>query len=150
MVIQRFQTLFLIAAAVLLAVFIFVPFGFSVIDTPDAAEIVEDWTPLQFLGLWLPTAIGALIYLVAVFCYGNMDFQKTLVWVGFALNLAAIGITVYILAGGFDDFTAGDVITRTKWGGGGLLLVAGALSALLAISRIKADQRLLRNMDRLR
>lgn len=150
MVIQRFQTLFLLVAALLMAAFIFMPFGYSVITEGSTERIVEDWTAYQYLGLVIPAGVCALLLLVDIFLFKQMTLQKTLAWVGMALTLACIGVTVYILSSGMTDITPGVEIINTRWGGGGLLLVAAALSIGLAISRISADQRILRNADRLR
>lgn len=150
MVIQRFQTLFMIVAAALLAIFIFVPFGFSEIIEADSCRIVQDWTACDFIWLLIPVALAAVLLLVAVFMFRNMPLQKGMVYISLMLTLAAIGITAYILAAGLLDLTVGDYVCGTHVGGGGLLLLAAALSEGIAISRISADQRILRNMDRLR
>lgn len=150
MVIQRFQTLFLVVAFALAAAFVFMPFGYSVIEENGVPQLVQEWTAYEFVGLVIPAAVASLLYLISIFFYQRMALQKTIVWLGVIATLAAIGVTVYILASGFLDATIGDVITRTKWGGSGLLLVGAALAGLLAISRISADQRLLRSADRLR
>lgn len=151
MVIQRFQTLFLLMATILVIVFIFTPFGYSVLYSSEGqTTFVQDWSSLNFIGLVIPSALAALLYLVAIFLFKNMSLQKTIVVFGVIMTLVAIGVTIYLLAAGFLDITVGDTIYNTRWGGGGLLLVAALLAGLAAISRISADQRILRNVDRLR
>lgn len=150
MVIQRFQTLFLIVAAALMAAFIFVPVGYSVVTEGPVETIVQDWTPCQFMGILIPAAIAAVLLVVDVFLFRRMPLQKSVAWIAFLLILATAGVTIYVLTSGMMEVTPGVEITRTKWGGGGLLLVAAALAVVGAISRISADQRLLRSIDRLR
>lgn len=150
MVIQRFQTLFLLVAAVLVATFIFVPFGYSVITEDGVERIVEEWSAYQYLGLVIPAGVAALLLIVDIFLFRNMTLQKALAWVAMALTGACVGVTVYILSSGMMDVTPGVDIVNTRWGGGGLLLIAAMLSIGLSISRIAADQRILRNADRLR
>lgn len=151
MVIQRFQTLFLLLATILVIVFMFTPFGYSVLYSSEGdTTFVQDWTSCDFIGLLIPSIIAAILYLVAIFLYKNMPLQKTMVVLAVIMTLVAIGVTIYLLAAGFLDITVGDTIYNTRWGGGGLLLVAALLAGFAAISRISADQRILRNVDRLR
>ncbi len=151
MQIQRIQSLFLLCAFAIMTVFIFVPFGFSIISVDGTENVMEAWYPKKSIGLWLPAALAALLSLIAIFLFNNLSLQKLIVRLSIILTLVTIGVTIYFLASGTyvtipETVTASDM----KWGGGGLLLLAGLIADCMALSRISADARLLRDMDRLR
>lgn len=150
MQIQRVQSLYLLLAFVLLTVFIFIPFGYSLLTVDGADRVVEAWYPYQSLGLVLPVAAAAVLSLAAIFLYNNVTAQKGLIWVSVALTVATAGVTIYFLVAGFMVLSDVEAALTHRWGGGGLLLLAAVISQAMAVSRINADQRLLRDYDRLR
>ena len=150
MQIQRVQSLYLLLATVLLVVFLFIPFGYSVMMVDGEERIVEDWCGYQMLGMAIPAAIAAVLALVDIFLFKNFPLQKLVAKLDILLILVTVGITIYTLVSGFNDVTPGDEIVNTKWGGGGLLLLAALIAVGMALSRITSDEKLLKSMDRLR
>ena len=134
----------------MLTVFIFIPFGYSTLTLDGEATTVEGWYPYQSSGLLIPAALGAILALVDIFLYKNFPAQKLVAKLAIVVILVAVAVTVYFLVAGFIDPLPGQVIANTKWGGGGLLLLASLIAVAMALSHIKADERLLRSMDRVR
>lgn len=150
MQIQRIQTVFLLCVVALLTVFIFTPFGYTLLTIDGEELAVEAWYPRQSLGLTLPAAIGALDALVSIFMFRNFTIQKLLVKFSILLTLVAVGVTVYFLVAGTFVEIPDIVPSGIKWGGGGLLLLAALIAEFQALSHIRSDERILRDMDRLR
>lgn len=150
MVIQRFQSLFLLIGFALIVAFVFMPFGYSAIFEEGSQVQVQEWYPYQFLGILIPAGVGGLLMFIDIFLFSNTGLQKVVAWVSILCVLAAAGVTIYVVCSGFNDVTPGDVIARNNFGGGGLLLIASALAAFVAISRIKADERILRSQYQIR
>ena len=73
MVINRIQTLFLLAAVVMMVIFLFVPFGHDVITDPSHGEMVayEPVSAIDVVGLVVPSAVAVVLLLVAVFLSKN-------------------------------------------------------------------------------
>lgn len=133
--IQRVQTLYLLAAIAFLVVFCLVPFGYSL-----SATTSECMMAFGSICVILPAGISALLSLVAIFLYRSLDSQKSAVIVAmvFAVVTSCAGlVTVY--------FTEG-----ASLGWGLALPLIAAVSLIAAWRGIRADQRLLRSYDRLR
>lgn len=149
--IQRIQTLYLIIAIGLMVAFFFVPFGYN-IDTiaAEGALIEQPLTGLnQGLSLILPVSLSLLTMVIAVFSFKSLSGQKALIILSALLIGACAGVVIYYLTAGYKD-TNPEVVIRTVWGGGGLLLVAALLSLYGAYRGVSADQKLLRSYDRMR
>ena len=78
MVINRIQTLFLLAAVVMMVIFLFVPFGHDVITDPSHGEMVayEPVSAIDVVGLVVPSAVAVVLLLVAVFLFKKLPLQK--------------------------------------------------------------------------
>lgn len=133
--IQRVQTLYLLAAIAFLVVYCLVPFGYSL-----SATTSECMMAFGSIYVILPAGISALLSLVAIFLYRRLDCQMSAVIVAmvFAVVTSCAGlVTVYSTEG-----------ASLGWG---LALPLIAAVALIAAWRgIKADRSLLRSYDRLR
>lgn len=132
--IQRIQTLWLLAAIAVLAVFCFLPFG-SVAG--KALEVSSDIFVLA------SAVVSALLCLVAIFLYRSLGRQKAVIVasMAFALISAAFGTLTVLMADGCS-------LSSLGWA---LLLPLAAVVAQIAAWRgVSADQRLLRSYDRLR
>lgn len=134
MVIQRWQSVFLLLGAILSAAICFVPWA-----------VVEDQTVTLSsnpIALTLNLVVTVL-FLRAIFMYRNMPRQKTTTLIGLFLlminNFSTICLT-YI----------GDPAGTLVWYGGVVLFVMALICGSIAYNRISADQRLLRSADRLR
>lgn len=151
MVIQRLQNLWLLLAAIMLIVFLFVPFGYETFVDPTAAS--ASFTPItavRWYGYTIPGVVAALLCVIGICSFKNLGTQKLWVSLSIVATLAMIIMAVYVLVAGAIDLTPGVVAAKTTWGGG-LFLLAGAIVAeFAALAGINADRRLLRSYDRLR
>ncbi len=129
--IQRVQSLWLLAAVAVMAVFCFLPFG-SVAG--KAVEVASD------IFVLVPALVSALLCLVAIFLYRSHGRQKAVIVASMAFALISEAFALVALL--FAD------LSSLSWT---LLLPPAAVVAQIAAWRgVSADQRLLRSYDRLR
>lgn len=129
--IQRVQSLWLLAAVAVMAVFCFLPFG-SVAG--KAVEVASD------IFVLVPALVSALLCLVAIFLYRSLGRQKAVIVASMAFALISEAFALVALL--FAD------LSSLSWA---LLLPPAAVVAQIAAWRgVSADQRLLRSYDRLR
>lgn len=129
--IQRVQSLWLLAAVAVMAVFCFLPFG-SVAG--KAVEVASD------IFVLVPALVSALLCLVAIFLYRSHGRQKAVIVASMAFALISEAFALVALL--FAD------LSSLSWA---LLLPPAAVVAQIAAWRgVSADQRLLRSYDRLR
>ncbi len=129
--IQRVQSLWLLAAVAVMAVFCVLPFG-SVAG--KAIEVASD------IFVLVPALVSALLCLVAIFLYRSHGRQKAVIVasMAFAIISEAFALVALLLAN----------LSSLSWT---LLLPPAAVVAQIAAWRgVNADQRLLRSYDRLR
>lgn len=129
--IQRVQSLWLLAAVAVMAVFCVLPFG-SVAG--KAIEVASD------IFVLVPALVSALLCLVAIFLYRSHGRQKAVIVasMAFAIISEAFALVALLLAD----------LSSLSWA---LLLPPAAVVAQIAAWRgVNADQRLLRSYDRLR
>ncbi|MEZ3598845.1 MAG: DUF4293 domain-containing protein [Paramuribaculum sp.] len=151
MVINRIQTLFLLAAVVMMVIFLFVPFGHDVITDLSHREMVayEPVSAIDVVGLVVPSAVAVVLLLVAVFLFKKLPLQKLITLLaGIAVGVCIITV-IYILVSGATDTTPG-VAVHTTWGGGGIILLAVLAAVIAAYRAMTHDQKLLSSADRLR
>lgn len=134
MVIQRWQSVFLLLGAVLSAIICFVPWA---VVEGQTVTLSSNTVALTI------NLLVAVLFFRAIFLFRNMNRQKTLTLIGLFLllinNIAAICLT-YI----------GDPAGTLVWYGGIVVFVVAVICGSMAYNRIAADQRLLRSADRLR
>lgn len=148
--IQRIQTLFLIIAAVLAVVFLFVPFGYATaVDASTGVAALEPLKGCGYYGLIAAVAVAVALTVCGIFTYRNYRLQKLYTLGGILAIIAGIGVTVYALVTPYVD-TDPAVNVSVVWGGGGLLLVAALIAAIAAYHYIRKDEKLIRSYDRLR
>lgn len=143
MVIQRWQTVWLLIAAVLMAVFCFPPMAL-VTDAPLDSASATFLMPRQMPVLMAVGLLGALLFLVAIFLFKDTRRQRTVTLIGMFLSAAVIlteVLTVYTW-----DSEAGAI----EWMGSVFLPVGAFLFGILAYRGIRHDENLLRAADRLR
>ncbi|MDE6523968.1 MAG: DUF4293 domain-containing protein [Paramuribaculum sp.] len=129
--IQRVQSLWLLAAVAVMAVFCFLPFG-SVAG--KAVEVASD------IFVLVPALVSALLCLVAIFLYRSHGRQKAVIVASMAFALISEAFALVALL--FAD------LSSLSWA---LLLPPASVVAQIAAWRgVNADQRLLRSYDRLR
>lgn len=143
MVIQRWQTVFLFFASVIMAIFAFTNFA----EIGSGSENAYSLSPSHYLGWLTLNIVITLMLFIAIFLYRNIRFQKKVTLISIVMIAASAvtgGLTLY---GPQADF-GGTV--ELIWGGGVTLLIVAALLAIIAYRRMSADERLLNESSRLR
>lgn len=138
MVIQRWQTLFLLVSVILMACMNFLP-----VVNITSANISEPVGLTQFPILIVLTVTTAVMLFIDMFLYKNLRLQIRTVLVCLFLMIAT-AITGACAA------TRLDGCVTVAWTGAPLLLGCAFLLALGALRFMRADQRLLQSVDRLR
>ena len=139
MVIQRWQTLFLLIAVILMCIFCCTPYAINTAAESGATEIFAK-DSLVFL---LINIVIAVLLFISIFLFKNLELQIRVTLISIVLIAASIVTCGFILYGAMLD-------AEIIWTGGVLLLVAALVCALCARSRMKKGLRLLRSYDRLR
>lgn len=151
--IQRIQSVYLLIAAILMAVVVYTPLAI-LIGTPDSfflfksMGIFEDGTILAYpsWGIAVCAIITALISFVSLFLYKKRKVQIKLCYV------SIVFIILFYAAFAFYLCTAQTVLeaefSKVEYG---LALPAISLILIvLALSKIKADERLVQSLNRIR
>lgn len=134
MVIQRWQSVFLFLASIMMGLFCYLPLA-------SYADI--DFRPYQQPVYLTLNALISILSLVAIFLYKNLSRQKMVV------NVNALLIVASAIAGGViicKNFPKVEII----WTAGPLLLICSLLMTIAALRRIKHDDKLLKAADRIR
>jgi len=149
MVIQRIQTLYLIIAVILLAIFMFVPFGSWSVTEHYADYGLKSLTARNDTSMEL-LVLAAIFFAVAgIFLFKKTGVQKFFVSLSVISTLVTIGMVIYTLTIKYAERLS-DVPVKPEWGAGGLLLAGAVIMLVAAYRAITSDQRLLRSYDRLR
>lgn len=138
MVIQRIQTLMLLIAVVMMAVFCFTPYATLAADSAPTAVYVKDAPVFLILNI----VIAVLLFLI-IFMYKDLRRQMRMTVLALILICASIVTCGFIMAVVLTDATP--VLL-----GGVSLLVLALLFGLLAYRGMSRDRRLLSSADRLR
>lgn len=141
MVIQRIQSLYLLIALVLTAIFCATPFAQIPADfSPESFSPVgvKDFPVLLVLNLAI-----AVLLLLSIFMFKNLKAQITATMACIVLLCASIVSCAFVVYAGVPG-------AAFIWTGGVILLVVAAIFALLALRGIKHDRNLLSSYDRLR
>lgn len=133
MVLQRWQSLLLFVAVILMACF-----NFSSLATVGNAELV----PTDYVFLWVPAAAAVLLMFIDIFMYKNLKLQ---------MKVAIVSVLVMLAVG----ISAGVVVSRTEgaefaWTGAPLFLICAVVLTIFARYCMGKDYKLLRSVDRLR
>ncbi len=138
MVIQRWQTLLLFLAAVVMAFSCVTPFAFQQMG----GEIVK-FTPWQVADHLVLALITTLLLIVSIFLFKNLRRQKLAVCVSILWQIIVVA-KIYLFTMVQNPEAAVD------WRGSILLVLCSFLLALAAYRRICKDDKLLKSYDRLR
>lgn len=133
MVIQRWQSVFLLLASIMMGCSCFLPMAI-------AGETTI--TPASHIAYLALNAVITILLLISIFLYKNLHRQKTVVKIGFLMTIASA-------------ITAGIIIYNSPsatidWTGNPLLTVCSMVLILAAYRRIIADEKLLKSYDRIR
>lgn len=156
MVIQRWQSVLLLIAVVMMGLFTFMSLG--QVQMPD---YTYDFTTLGFeiegestdgamsgyaLRTWALFALsllGTLLPAIAIFCFKDLNLQKRL------CLIETLVIVAVAVAGSIYGYTAFDGAS-VSWSSMVVAPLIALVAVIYAYVRIKSDQRLLRSADRLR
>ncbi len=145
MQIQRIQSVYIFLAIVAMAIFIIVPYGEVIYQTPYSAVVTEPLYTMAEYGVLIPAAAIVILLLIDLFLYRNIQLQRTVLVVSLMLTLATIAVVCFALfkmgkAEGLDaHFSVWDI-----------LLPVAALFEILGVSGINRDIKLLNSYNRLR
>ena len=139
MVIQRWQTVFLFIATVLVALFTFMPFASATVDS----QILH---PKDFPVYLILNLLIAVLLFLAIFMYRNLKLQKKVTLLSMLLMCCSAVCGGFLLYG--PNAPKGEV--ELVWAGGILLLLGALVFAILAYRGIGKGQRTLSSYDRIR
>lgn len=133
MVIQRWQSLYLLIASIFMGLFCYMP----MVSVENGELSVYHYPVYLTLNMLI-----TLLLIISIFLYKNLARQKTIVKICMMLNVSSIIAGALIL---YNIWT--DVVDCN----GALLLVVATLGITLGAYRyIVADERLLKSYDRIR
>lgn len=141
MVIQRWQSLLLLIAVVLMCIFCATPYAHI-----HAVEAAASPTPVFVYEAPVFLIINIVIVLllfIAIFMYKNLRRQMTVTIISMVLICASIVTGAFILYSTMPD-------AELVWAGGVVLLIVALICAMAAYRFMRKDRNLLRSYDRLR
>lgn len=151
MVIQRWQSVLLLTAAVVMGVF-----SFTDIAQINTATQTVMFSPLgfDFIGgtatspvhttfFFILSLVSALLPLIAIFLYRKLKLQKQMCVYSILAQLAVVFYGLYL---GYQVVEGGDV----TWMQMGCAPFIAIVATIMAWQRINADKKLLESADRLR
>ena len=142
MQIQRIQTLYILIAAILMAVFAFVPMGyFSVAD--QSAETVASISALDEWGVIIPVGLSVVMLVIDMFLYSNLSLQRTVLKFCMMFTILTVAVVCFTIFKGLEGYEP-----RLSWWC--VAVVIALVFEMLALKGINHDDRLLRSADRLR
>lgn len=141
MVIQRWQSVLLFISSICMAIFCFTPF--ALLGDTMSAESISYATPRDFTVYFLLNLTIALLLFVNIFLYKNLRLQRMVTLIAILLIVVS-AITGLLLA--YVQQDAGSILLF----GGGLLLIAAFITAIMARRCMTKDLKLLSSMDRIR
>lgn len=147
--IQRKQTLFLLAVAIMGIVIIFVPFQqFSAADKTLPICLMPGCSPeILSNNIYGPLILNFLVITLSVlviFQYKNRVLQYKLANILALLNVFITGLFFLL------SYTKPEVLGTISYSFGAFLPIIGAIFAFLAAHFIKKDEQLVRSADRIR
>lgn len=140
MVIQRWQSLLLLIAAVLVAVFCFTPVAQEAAANNGA---MLSHTIAEAPVLLIVNILIAVLLLISIFMFNNLRQQRKVTIISMVLIAASIVSTIFLVYNSWPG-------ASFYWFGGILLLCVALVLAIGAYRFMGRDLKLLRSYDRLR
>lgn len=134
MVIQRWQSVFLLLASIMMGIFCVLPL---------ATQGNVDFYPYQQPVYLILNALVAVLSFIAIFLFKNLARQKMVVKVNAFLIVASAIVGAIMIYVGMPNL-------EILWTAGPLLLICSLLMTIAALRRIKHDDKLLKAADRIR
>ena len=157
MVIQRWQSVMLLIAGVMMGIFSFCSLGqiqaeaytFNVtalgICREGIATAPGEATGISTIFLFIVSLLACILPIVDIFCFKNMRLQKNVAMIS-ALFTVAAGVIAAVTASGF----ATDFGANVGWSTFICAPLVALIGDILAFRLISSDQKKLRAADRLR
>lgn len=139
MVIQRWQSVLLLLAVIMVAIFCATPFATYPGITGDAACVHVFDVPV----LMIVSSLAGILLLLSIFMYKNLKHQMTVTLISAVLVVAAIATCISVTYNAFSG-------ARLVFAGGVMSLVLALLLSIGAHRLMGKDLRKLRSYDRLR
>jgi glucan phosphoethanolaminetransferase (alkaline phosphatase superfamily) len=141
MVIQRWQSVWLLVSAICVALFCFLPMAALSFDGAEAATVV---TPSDNVVVMIVGLLTAALLIINIFSFKDTRRQKRMTVLSILL-MVVLGACAVLMVYGTDTAAA-----QVECMGSLLLLVGAAAFAVLAHRCITHDEKLLKAADRLR
>lgn len=157
--IQRIQSVFLLLAAILMGLTAFLPLldlSFLVSSGSDAAEsyktlysygIGEFAGEFPTWGIFTFAILGTLLSLISIFLYKNRNRQLNVCYVT-ALSIVLYYVTSMVYLNSYVSKIPAEYTFNIQ--AGIILPVVALIFILVAITRIKKDEKLVRSLNRIR
>lgn len=157
MVIQRWQSVMLLIAGVMMGIFSFCSLGqiqaadytFNVtalgIFREGVATAPDEATGISTIILFILSLLGCILPLIDIFCFKNMNLQKKVALISGLFSIASGVIAAFTVSGFASDFQA-----SVNWSVFICAPLISLIAVLIAYRLISSDQKLLRAADRLR
>lgn len=145
MMIQRWQSVWLLLAAILTGFFCFIPM--ATIAGGETAADPGSFTPIypsQMQVFFCVNLLVTLLLFLAIFLFKNTRLQKSITLISMLLILCSLATEALMLFGW--NSAEGQI----SWTGSVFLLIGGFVLAAFAYRGICKDERLLRAADRIR
>ncbi len=140
--IQRIQTVWLFLAAICASLAFFIPFGTEFISELNTKVVVgEGMNAINNTAVLIIIADIILCAFIAIFSYKNRKVQKAFCLIIILLSIACIGFMVYTT-----EFQVENTSTRL----GILAPLFSLIFSFLALRGVRKDDKLVKNLDRLR
>lgn len=146
MVIQRWQSVWMLVAAICVALFCFLPTAYLSFEGPEITD-TDSVTFITPSDNWVVLIVGLLVSLLLIlniFSFKDTRRQKLMTVISIVL-IAVLAACACLMVYGAQ--TAG---AQIEWMGSILLLLGAVAFALLAYRGIRHDENLLKAADRLR
>lgn len=141
MVIQRWQSVFLLISAIAMGLFAFL--GTACINVTDGMVC---WHALDCIPLFVLNCLTALLAVVAIFLFNNLKLQKRITMITVLLSVLSLALTVAAVM----SVTQVEGSLSATWRWTIALPVLSAVFGIWAHGRMRADERLLKSYDRIR
>lgn len=157
MVIQRWQSVMLLIAGVMMGIFSFCSLGqiqaeaytFNVtalgIFREGIATASDEATGISTIILFILSLLACILPLIDIFCFKNMDLQKKVAMISALFSIASGVIAAFTASGFASDFQA-----NVSWSVFVCAPLVALIGDIMAYRLISGDQKKLRAADRLR
>jgi len=139
MVIQRWQSVYLLLAIFAIILVCIRPFGLITDHTGVTASLVASDYPI----LLTVNILTGVLLLIDIFLYKNLKYQR-LVAAVCSLLIIASAVTAFIIT------TRGNDACKIAWTGAPVGYICALICALFARHRMGQDEKLLKSYDRIR